>query len=253
MQLLETRPSATSECGEQEITAIRELLERRELGLAYQPIYNLATGKVFGFEALARPAAPFSRPQDLYRAAAALGQVGELGRLHRDTAVTDAPANPLFLNVHPNEFEFGYLVRPDDPLFRHKYTVYLEITESAPLSHFVQCQSVLTELRKKGIMLAIDDFGAGYSNLKYIADLSPDIVKIDRDLLGGIRDGTRQFKLLESIVKLCKSMGAAVVAEGIETVEELVVVERAGAEYCQGFLLGEPDLPARGETWPSFR
>lgn len=240
--------------GRDKIDAIHAIVSEGSLGLVFQPIYELRTGNVFGHEALARCPSPlFESLPEMYRAAAQAGQVGELGRIHRGQAVKDAPAKPLFLNVNPNEFDYGWLVRPDDPMFLHKQPVYLEITESVPLSHFEQCQGVLAELRKKGLLLAIDDLGAGFSNLKYIADLTPDIVKIDREVVAGVRQGSRQFRLLEAIVKLCFAMGARVVAEGIETVEELVAAERAGVDFCQGYLLGRPELPAREDVWPAFR
>ncbi len=111
---------------------------------------------------------------------------------------------------------------------------------------------MLGELRKKGMRLAIDDFGAGFSNIKYISDLTPDIVKLDRKLISGVKEGSRQFRLLESVVRLCKDMGARVVAEGIETPPELVLVERAGVDLCQGYLLGRPDSDPRADTWPGF-
>jgi EAL domain-containing protein (putative c-di-GMP-specific phosphodiesterase class I) len=64
--------------------------------------------------------------------------------------VQHAPPYPLFVNIHPNEFDEGWLVQPDDPIFRHEHGVYLEITESVPLSHFSLCHSVLTEMRNRG-------------------------------------------------------------------------------------------------------
>jgi len=142
------------------------------------------------------------------------------------------------------------LVRPDDPIFLHPKPVYLEVTESVPLSYFEQCHSVLAELRKKGNFLAVDDLGAGYSNLKYIADLEPEVVKIDRELVAGIRVGDRHFRLLRSIVDLCKQMDARVVAEGIETLEELAAAREAGADYAQGYLFARPEFPPPPVVWP---
>ncbi len=249
------KPTVPAErAGPEKIEAVHRIVDEETLGLVFQPIFGLKTGEVFGYEALARSPSPlFETLPDLYEAAAQAGRVGELGRLHRTQAVRAAPAKPLFLNVNPNEFDYGWLVRPDDPIFRHRQTVFLEITESVPLSHFDQCKGVLAEVRKKGVLLAIDDLGAGYSNLKYIADLSPDVVKVDRDLVADLRDGSRQYKLLAAIVQLCRAMGARVVAEGIETVEELLAAERAGVELCQGYLLGRPGDPGGEKSWPAFR
>jgi EAL domain-containing protein (putative c-di-GMP-specific phosphodiesterase class I) len=236
--------------GKGQLEALDKILSEGTLELVFQPIFEVASGEVFGYEVLARsPSDEFDGPEALYNAATQAGKVGELGRLQRFLAVSGAPGNPLFINVHPAEFDHPYLVQPDDPIFRHGEDVYLEVTESAPLSHFAQCISVLGELRKKGIQVAIDDFGAGFSNVKYIADLAPDIVKLDRELMSQVHHGSRQFRLLISIVRLCKDMGARVVAEGIETTEEYVIAEHAGVDFCQGYLLGRPGKVAKGETW----
>lgn len=235
-----------------EIEAVHHILDEKLLRVAFQPIVDMRTRKVFAYEALARSPIPvFEGPQHLYEAAVRAGRVGEMGRLHRIQATKGCADWPLFLNINPNEFDQGWLVRPDDPIFWHKHQVYLEITESAPLIYFEQCHSVLAEIRKKGVLLAVDDFGAGYSNLRYISDLTPEIVKLDRQLIAGQREGSRLFRLVRSIVRLCKEMGAKVVAEGIETVDELAAVEVARVDYCQGYLLARPGLPLPGASWPA--
>ena len=229
------------------------MLERGALEIVFQPIFDVKEGNAFGFEVLTRGQSKLFRDAGhMFDVATRSGQVGELGRLQRTIAVKLAPGNPLFINIHPGEFDHPWLIRPDDPIFRHSQDVYLEITESAPLSYFEQCINVLGELRKKGIRLAIDDFGAGFSNVKYISDLNPDIVKLDRELITGVQEGSRQFRLLQSVVRLCKDMGAMVVAEGIETPPELVLVERAGVDFCQGYLLGRPETDPNADTWPGF-
>ncbi|MEM6705585.1 MAG: EAL domain-containing protein [Acidobacteriota bacterium] len=239
----QTTPRAAAESdeiSEEEIAEVHRIADAKELGIAFQPIFELRSGEIYAYEALSRIRSKvFTNLERFYRAAAVSGRVGTLGRLHREQAIRLAPRLPLFLNVNPNEFNFPWLVRADDPIFRRE-DVYLELTESVPLSHFEQCRSVMEEVRKKGVHLAVDDLGAGYSNLKYISDLVPEIVKLDRDLITGIRNGTRQFRLLDSIVRLCKNLNAKVVAEGIETPEELASVQHANIDFCQGYLLGMP-------------
>lgn len=233
------------------IRAVHEALDEQRVSAVFQPIVDLKTRRTVAYEALARSRHPeLPGVLDLFEAAVQVGRVAELGRLHRLQAITECKEWPLFLNVYPNEFDYGWLVRPDDPMFRHKRPVTLEVTEAVPLKYFDQCESVLTELRKKGVTLAIDDLGAGYSNLKYISDLDPDVVKIDRELISNIRQGTRQFKLVQSLVRLCQEMGARVVAEGVETVLELVTVMAAGADYAQGYLLARPACPPPPAVWP---
>jgi len=236
---------------QREAEAIDRIIDEKLLRIAFQPIVDRRTRRTYAYEALARSPLPiFENPRQLYDAAIRSGRVGEMGRLHRTQAMKICPDLPLFINVDPNEFDHGWLVRPDDPLFRHKPPVYLEITESAPLIYFEQCHSVLAEVRARRVNLAVDDFGAGYSNLRYISDLAPEIVKFDRKLVAGIREGSRLFQLLCALVRLCKEMHIKVVAEGIETREELAAVEAAGVDFCQGFLLARPGLPLPEARWP---
>ncbi len=235
----------------EKVEAVHRILENGEAQIVFQPIVELRTRKIFAYEALTRIADPlFPSPLDLFESSVYAGRVAELGRHGRSQAVAGCHDYPLFLNIFPSEFDYGWLVRPDDPIFLHPKPVYLEVTESVPLSYFEQCHSVLAELRKKGNFLAVDDLGAGYSNLKYIADLEPEVVKIDRELVAGIRVGDRHFRLLRSIVDLCKQMDARVVAEGIETLEELAAAREAGADYAQGYLFARPEFPPPPVVWP---
>ncbi|MFO0727655.1 MAG: EAL domain-containing protein [Myxococcota bacterium] len=211
------------------------------LAVYFQPIVNLANGEVFAYEALARPTgANVKNPMQLFEVAIERDICGELGRLLRVLAVDGCRDWPLFLNVHPRELDDGWLTRPDDPLFRHEQDVFLEITESVPMKYEEHRRGTLLELRGKGINLVVDDLGAGYSNLKYIADLNPEIVKIDRELVANLTVNSRLFRLVSAVVRLCTDLDARVVAEGIETVEELEAVKAAGAHYGQGYLLGRP-------------
>lgn len=227
------------------------MIDERELTVVYQPLVDLKTRKVFAYEALVRSKAPeFTSPPALFDAAVAAECTGELGRLIRVLAIENC-SHPLFLNIHPAELNERWVVQPDDPIFQHTEDVYLEITEGVPLSHFRLCQSVLREVRGRGVYLVVDDLGAGYSNLKYIADLHPRVVKLDRDLVAGLSPGTRLHKLVSAIVVLCKELGALVVAEGIETAEELDAVKEAGAHFGQGYLLARPAFPPPAVSWPA--
>lgn len=238
-----------------EVHLAHRVVEERLIAMHFQPIVDVRDRTVFAQESLCRPlsSSQFKSAQDLVSAAVRAGRIGELGRLLRAEAVKNCPNWPLFLNIEPNEFDQGWLVRPDDPVFRHRLPIYLEITETAPIKFFDQCHSVLAELRKKGVLLAIDDLGAGFSNLKYIAELEPDMVKLDRELVHGVRHGSREFGLLQGITRLCHEMRAEVVAEGVETPEELDAVVRAGVDYCQGYLLARPAYRPPAITWPDLR
>jgi EAL domain-containing protein (putative c-di-GMP-specific phosphodiesterase class I) len=218
---------------------VRDALESGDFYIAFQPVVDLSTFRVFGYEGLARShAADFPTPAEIIAGAIEESFMGELGRALRQIAVAECPDFPLFLNIHPAEFDEAWLVRPDDPMSTHMHDVYLEVTETVPISYYRFCHSVLREIRAKGIMLA------GYSNLKYIADLAPEIVKLDRQLIAGLSPRTRLHALVTSIVRLCRDLGARVVAEGIETAEELQAVIETGAHYGQGFFLARPAYPA---------
>ncbi len=231
--------------------AIRRVLAQRELRVAYQPIVELQTRRIYAYEALARPTAPeFPNPLALFAAAVEHGCTGELGQILRQMSIDGCPAHPLFINIHPSELNERFIIQPVDPLYQHDRDVYLEITEGVPLSHFHLCQTILSEVRGRGVHLVVDDLGAGYSNLKYIADLHPKIVKLDRDLVAGLTTDTRLFKLVSGIVVLCTQLDALVVAEGIETVTELDAVMDAGVHFGQGYLLARPAFPPPEVKWP---
>jgi EAL domain-containing protein (putative c-di-GMP-specific phosphodiesterase class I) len=154
------------------------------------------------------------------------------------------------LNIHPAELNEKYIVQPSDPIFQHDRDVFIEITEGVPLSHFHLCQQILREVQGRGIYLVVDDLGAGYSNLKYIADLQPRVVKLDRELIAGLTIGSRLFKLVSAICVMCKELDAMVVAEGIETETELEAVIASGARFGQGYLLARPAFPPPEVNWP---
>jgi EAL domain-containing protein (putative c-di-GMP-specific phosphodiesterase class I) len=241
----------TTRFGRSSHFALSTLISKAELGVVFQPIVNLATGAIFAYEALVRSKNPeIQGPSELFEQALSLGCVGRLGRMIRELAVPLAAGRPLFVNIHPRELEERWLVRPDDPIYAHDGPVFLEITETVPLSHYRLCIDVLREVRdRSGAFLVVDDLGAGYSNLKRIIDLEPRIVKLDRELISNLDSNRRQRQLVSSVVQLCADLDAEVVAEGIETEDELQALMDAGAHYGQGFLLARPGLPFPEVSW----
>ncbi|MBW2522865.1 MAG: EAL domain-containing protein [Deltaproteobacteria bacterium] len=234
-----------------DLPCVLQLIERRELRVALQPIVHIHDGSLLAHEVLVRSTSPdFRTPREMFEAAVLSGHCGRLGRAIREIAVQTAPTFALFLNVHPNELHDGLLAEDDDPIYRHPRDVFLEITESVPLSHFQLCQEVLRKIRERGIHLVIDDLGAGYSNLRYIADLHPRLVKLDRALVTGLSRKPRMQSLVASIVSLCENLGAEVVAEGIKTLDELLAARDAGVHYAQGYLMARPSMPPPEARWP---
>jgi EAL domain-containing protein (putative c-di-GMP-specific phosphodiesterase class I) len=230
----------------QSSAALQRFIAADDLSVVFQPIFHARSLKVFAYEALVRCRAPeFTNPSKLFERAAAEGCVGRLGRMVREIAVPNCAGVPLFLNLHPAELQQRWLVQPDDPMFYHDSDVYLEVTESVPLTHYDLCFNVIREVRSRGpFFLVVDDLGAGYSNLKRIADLEPHVVKLDRDLIAGLTRNSRQQILVKGVVDLCVSLGAKVVAEGIETPEEFAALRETGIHFVQGYLFARPGFPA---------
>jgi EAL domain-containing protein (putative c-di-GMP-specific phosphodiesterase class I) len=234
------------------LQAVCEIVDAQDLSVVFQPIVRMDDGRLFAYEALVRCRVPeYASPPRLFQRASDVGATGELGRIIREIAVPLSTGKPVFLNVHPEELVTGWIVRPDDPIFSHDHDVYLEITESVPLTHFELCRSVLAEVRARGgVHLVVDDLGAGYSNLKRIADLEPKVVKLDRELIIDLHLSQRQCQLVAGVVKLCVDLGAVVVAEGIENSDEYSALLDTGVHYAQGFLFARPSYPMPAITWP---
>jgi EAL domain-containing protein (putative c-di-GMP-specific phosphodiesterase class I) len=225
-------------------SALGRVLAAGAFGIAYQPIFDLATGHRFAEEALLRPLDGFDGPIEMLDAAVSESSIGELGRQIRTIAVRGCPDTPLFLNAHPHELDEPWLVQPDDPIFSHPHEVFLEVTEGSPLRHRKVSRDAVRELARRGINIVVDDFGAGYSNLRYLADLEPKLVKLDREMLVDIEYSWRVIAMIRGLVRTCEDLGARVVAEGVETGVQLDRLRETGVHYVQGFFLGRPSAVA---------
>jgi EAL domain-containing protein (putative c-di-GMP-specific phosphodiesterase class I) len=223
-----------------------------DINMVFQPIVDIATGQLFAHEALVRCKLPqYASPQLLFLAAEKEHACGPLGRVIRQQAFERCQDTALFVNVHPEELSQRWLVRPDDPIFFHEREVYLEITESAAFTHYDLCMSVLKDVcARAGVHLVVDDYGAGHSNLARILDLNPKIVKLDGALIRGIDKDPRRQIMVRHMVALCIDLGAKVVAECIETVEELKAVADQGVHFAQGYVLARPAFPAPDFNFP---
>jgi EAL domain-containing protein (putative c-di-GMP-specific phosphodiesterase class I) len=227
-------------------------LTAAELHVVFQPIVNVATGTLFAFEALVRCKHPaYPSPPALFEAAVREEACGRLGRTIRDVAFATCGRNALFVNLHPQELASRWLVKTDDPIGFHNAAVYLEITESAAFDHFELCTDVVREVCKRtSALLVIDDFGAGYSNIERVADLAPAIVKLDLALTRNIHERRARQVVVRHVVAMCAELGARVVAEGVETLDELRCVIDLGVTYAQGYLLARPGAPPPAHIWP---
>ena len=229
--------------------ALEDTLRDKRFGMVFQPIVDLERRRIFAYEALVRPHL-YPSPPALIADAARQGQLGLLGRTLREASIAGCHDAALFINIQPDELLEHFLVQPDDPIFKHGEDVYLELTEAVPLQRLDLCAHMLQEIQARGVHVVVDDLGSGYSNLRYLADLKPRVVKLDRELITGLKPGTRRFTLVRGLVDLCNDLEAKVVAECIETPEELSTALEAGCHLGQGYVLARPAMPPPSMVWP---
>lgn len=231
------------------------LHDEEQLLVALQPVVSLHDGRIVAVEALARfpglsgpPAAVFSLARS-----AGLGQRLELAVIDRAlTVISQLPAHcRLAVNVSPDVVTseaFTALLRAPSV---SPERLIVEITEHAAIEDYGAIVSVLTPLRKDGLWLAVDDAGAGFASFAHVLRLGPDMVKIDRSLVVALSSGKPAPRaLLTAFVTIAEEMGASIIAEGVETAEELAELRDLGVSHVQGFLVGRPTTdPAVWRAW----
>jgi EAL domain-containing protein (putative c-di-GMP-specific phosphodiesterase class I) len=221
----------------------RSALEK--IWMAFHPIVSSAANRVHAYEALVRSSEPMlPHPGALFDAAERLDRVLELGRVIRRRVAEAIPGAPaevdIFVNVHPLDLADEDLYAPTAPLAAFAPRVVLEITERASLDGVDDLQRKLRTLRALGYRIAVDDLGAGYAGLTSLAELHPEVVKIDMTLVRDIHLEPTKQRLVKSMVGVCKDMGVAVVVEGVETALEREALLLLGCDLLQGFLFAKP-------------
>lgn len=223
------------------------------LWLAYQPIVNAADRTLYGYEALLRSGEPaLPGPLAILDAASKLGRLYELARKIRARAAEEfqsASASAMLLvNLHPRDLVDESLFDTSAPLSAIASRVVLEITERASLDEVADLSDRVARLRSMGFQIAVDDLGAGYSGLSSFAQLEPEIVKLDMTLVRDVHQSRTKSKLIRSIAAVCRELEIRLVAEGIESQEELDVLISLGCDLLQGYFLAKP-----GPAFPDFR
>ena len=232
---------------------LQDLIKRNELGIHFQPIFSSATGGIFGYEALTRlhPHVLVDIPQ-LFEAARRFDVVASLDTACRQNAIVNAAKLGLaasdcylFINVCPQtlinpQHQVGLtnILAETNGLSKDK--IIFEITEETAVHDYDLFYRTIEYYRSQGYKIAIDDFGVGYGGLKMLASLEPDFVKIDQMFVSGIGQNTVRFNLVDSIVTACHRLGIKVVAEGIESEDDLNIVCNMGIELLQGYALARP-------------
>ena len=224
------------------------------LWMAFQPIIALRSRTAYAYEALVRTNEPtLLAPNDLFAAAERLGRVGEVGRAIRRKVADAVPELPTsihaFVNIHPLNLNDEDLYASDAPLSRVAPRVVLEITERASLDGIPDARLKITALKALGFRIAVDDLGAGYAGLGALAQMEPDIVKIDMSLIRGVDAQPTKQTVIRSMTSLCRELDMGLVAEGVETASERDTLSGLGCDLLQGFLFGRP---GPGFTPPVF-
>ena len=221
---------------------IRQVIAKGPLGIFYQPIYCLQTGRIVGIEGLARFADCDARPPSAWFNEAAESGLGvDLELVAVRAALAGSPYLPenvyLAVNVSAKTVLSGHLEEmiADLPAGR----VVIELTEHEMVSDYVALKRALEPLRSRA-PLAIDDVGAGYAGMRHILDLEPDIVKLDMSLVRDIDKDPARRALALALVGFTSGMRCEIVAEGVETAQELAVLRELGIPKAQGYFLGRP-------------
>lgn len=215
------------------------------LWIAFQPIVHWSEKNVFGYEALLRTSSTeLPHPGAILKAAERLDRLEELGRRVRSRVAECASGAPegatFFVNLHARDLRDESLFSEGSPLSELAKHVVLEITERAALDEVPDMRKRIESLRKLGYRIAVDDLGAGYSGLSSLACLEPEIVKIDMSLVRGIDKSPAKLKLIHSILSLSRDLHFDVIAEGVETQDELGALCQAGCILFQGYLFARP-------------
>ncbi|MFT3983658.1 MAG: GGDEF domain-containing protein [Lachnospiraceae bacterium] len=228
-----------------------EIVQQKLIFSVYQPIVSLEDGEILGYEALSRIRKEDSLLNigELFQAAEQLGKVWELEALCRRRSLKNAVTKPeetkLFLNVDPNcikdeKFKSGitakylkqYNLKPSDIIF--------EITERSAITDAEMFKDTIRHYRREQFEIAIDDFGEGYSGVNRICATMPEYIKLDMELVRNINMDSVKQTMVENMVRLCKGLGIALIAEGIETQEEISELVRLQVQYGQGYYLQRP-------------
>ncbi|MEU4167959.1 aminotransferase class I/II-fold pyridoxal phosphate-dependent enzyme [Streptomyces sp. NPDC026665] len=230
---------------------------RSEFTLRYQPVVDINAGEVVGFEALARwphPQHDPVPPDQFIALAEETGHITPLGAWVLSNATTDIAglqrtadgADPPYVsvNVSPRQFRdsgfLGEVRRALETPGLAPGSLQLELTETVLMRRDAQIQAVLYSLKDLGVHIAVDDFGSGYSSLRYLRDFPVDVLKIDKTFIDDIALDTRQVALVEGIVGLADTLGIQVIAEGIEDPVQRDLLAGMGCRFGQGFLFARP-------------
>jgi diguanylate cyclase (GGDEF)-like protein len=230
------------------LSELQQLLNNNRITTVYQPIVSLKDGSVLGYEALTRgpESSVLHSPLPLFALADKAGLLPALDKLAVQKAIQGSicnyePRQLLFLNICTAPQLISQLAA--EPWFVQgtaMESIVVELTEHTFLQDVTMARRVMEEYRSRGCRIAIAHAGAMNSSLRWIAELEPDYVKLDKTLAKDIHKNTKNEAIVEAIHSLALKLQIDIIAEGIETEEELLKLDRMGLSYGQGYLLGSP-------------
>ena len=229
--------------------------------MAFQPIIDAQAHRVWGYEALVRGT-------DGAGAGEILSRVDDTNRYKFDQAcrvkalslagsLFDAPDTMLSINFMPNAvYEPAACIRATleaarQAGFSHRQIMF-EFTENERMVDVNHVRRIVAEYRKQGFVTALDDFGAGYAGLGLLAELQPDLIKLDMHLIRGLDTSHPRSTIIRHLVAMAHDLGVKVLAEGVETVSEFEALQAAGITLFQGYLFARPTVERLPEVnWPA--
>jgi EAL domain-containing protein (putative c-di-GMP-specific phosphodiesterase class I) len=250
---------------------LHRAIERDDFALLYQPIVELRSGRLAGFEALVRwdhPERGIIAPIDFIELAEDTGLIVQIGQLVMDRAMNqlaswqrqlghDADELTVSINLSARQLGEPDLVHQVSDALRRSgvepSSVWFEITESALVADLDRSADILGDLRRLGVRFAIDDFGTGYSSLNYLHRFPAESLKIDRSFVRGLRPGSDDETIISAVTQLGHSLNLLVTAEGVEQASQLIRLRELGCDHVQGLLIGPPqpasDVDAALPVW----
>jgi EAL domain-containing protein (putative c-di-GMP-specific phosphodiesterase class I) len=238
---------------------IQELIMKEDIRTLFQPVIRITDNKIIGYEALSRgpEGTEYEDPYRLFDAAADAGLLFELDRLCKKKALLNArsisPGHKLFINclpsvVHDPEFRDVYLKSLLKELKITPADIVLEITEREAIENYNLFKEAVLYYSGLGFAIAIDDTGTGYSGLETVVELRPNFIKLDISIVRDIDKNLPKQELIKAIKAFSKELNSTVIAEGIETEEELRTLKEIGINIGQGFLFARP-----GPAFPDIK
>ena len=241
--------------------ALGEAMAQHQFELFYQPILALQQdNRIAGCEALIRwhhPERGYVSPGDFISLAEETGHIIPMGRwiieeacgaLGRYRPQLNGQTFYMSINLSGRQFESSDLIEDIRHIFEQTGTdpeqIKLEITESLLMGNPLRAIDLLTRLKELGAEIAIDDFGTGYSSFSYLHRFPIDTLKIDQSFVSTMESDAKSMMIVRSLVKLSKAMGMKVIAEGVETQEQMAELRTMGCDYGQGYLFAKP-LPEK--------